>query len=221
MATQLQILGFKGEGIADDTTWISRANHPITGLGSLIFTSYKTFVCVRNPLDVFVSFASFITTANHSAVPQWEVERDYPEWWDWWIKCAVDNMKKNYDELKRVYIDQGRNPIYFVRYEDLVTSKKETMMGLFSFLLETKDLKDTNCERRIDSVIDQGESSGLTYKLKSTTGKFNAHKHRYTEKQISFIKESLKEHLHFFGYTTNAEEDNPFGFFDFGDDTEH
>ena len=68
-----------------------------------------------------------------------------------------------------------------MRYEDLVASKKDTLMGLFSFLLETKDIDDTNCERRIDSVVNEGAQTGITYKLKSTTGKFDAHRYRYTE----------------------------------------
>lgn len=94
-------------------------------------------------------------------------------------------------------------------------------MGLFSFLLETKDMNDTNCQRRIESVVGDGERTGITYKLKSTTGKFDAHRYRYSEKQIEYIKENLKEILHFFGYTTNSEEDNPTAFFDFGDDIQY
>ena len=85
-ATSLQIMGLKGEGIADDTTWITKAHHPLFMQKSLTFTSYKTFVCVRNPLDVFPSYASMVNTVNHAAKPEWEWERDYPEWWDWWIK---------------------------------------------------------------------------------------------------------------------------------------
>ena len=130
-------------------------------------------------------------------------------------------MKRYYETMIKHCCVQGRNPIYFVRYEDLVASKKDTLMGLFSFLLETKDMDDTNCERRIDSVVNEGERTGITYKLKSTTGKFDAHRYRYTEAQIDYVKENLKEILHFFGYTKNPEEDNPTAFFDFGDDTEH
>ena len=214
-------MGLKGEGIINDTTWIVKAHHPLYMQKCLTFTGYKTFVCVRNPLDVFPSYAGMCNTVNHAAKPQWEWERDYPEWWDWWIKIQVAHMKKYYDTMIKHCVEEGKNPIYFVRYEDLVASKKETLMGLFSFLLETKDLDDTNCERRIDSVVDQGSSTGITYKLKSTTGKFDAHRHRYTEEQINYVKENLKEHLNFFGYTTNPEEENPTGFFDLGEDTEY
>ena len=34
-------------------------------------------------------------------------------------------MKKYYDTIFKHCIEEGKNPIYFVRYEDLVTSKKE------------------------------------------------------------------------------------------------
>ena len=95
---------------------------------------------MRNPLDVFPSYAGMVNTVNHAAKPEWEWERDYPEWWDWWIKIKVDHMKKFYDTMIKQCIEEGKNPIYFLRYEDLVTSKKDILMGLFSFLLETKDL---------------------------------------------------------------------------------
>ena len=160
-------------------------------------------------------------TVNHVAKPKWELEEDYSEWWDWWIKVQVNHMKKYYDTIIRHCVEEHRNPIYFVRYEDLVAHKKETLMGLFSFLLETKDLDGSNAERRIDAVVGQGESTGITYKLKSTTGKFDAHRKRYTEAQIEFVKENLKEHLHFFGYTTDSKEENPTGFFDFNGDAQH
>ena len=130
-------------------------------------------------------------------------------------------MKKFYDTMIKQCVEEGKNPIYFVRYEDLVNSKKDILMGLFSFLLETKDLEDTNCERRIDSVVEQGTKTGISYKLKSTTGKFDAHRHRYTEEQLNYVKENLKEHLYFFGYTTNPGEENPTGFFDFEEDNEY
>ena len=107
-------------------------------------------------------------TVNHVAKPKWELEEDYSEWWDWWIKVQVNHMKKYYDTIIRHCVEEHRNPIYFVRYEDLVAHKKETLMGLFSFLLETKDLDGSNAERRIDAVVGQGESTGTgTNKLSS------------------------------------------------------
>ena len=58
---------------------------------------------------------------------------------------------------------EGKQPLYIVRYEDLVTAPKETLMGLMSFLLETKDLNGSNVERRIDQVIAKGSKAAQTY----------------------------------------------------------
>lgn len=56
-------------------------------------------------------------------------------------------------------------------------------MGLMSYLLEKKDLSGTNVERRIDQVLELGSSAAATYKLKSTTGKFNVHLDKYSAEQ--------------------------------------
>ena len=40
-----------------------------------------------------------------------------------------------------------------MRYEDLVTSPKKTLMGLMSYLLEVEDLAGTMAEKRVDEVV--------------------------------------------------------------------
>ena len=70
--------------------------------------------------------------------------------------------------------------MYIVRYEDIVTNPKETLMGLMSFLLEVKDLTGTNMERRIDQLISKGKAAVITYNLKDTTGKFDQHLAKYS-----------------------------------------
>lgn len=50
------------------------------------------------------------------------------------------------------------------------------------FLLNIDDLSGTNAERRINEVIEMGKEATQTYKLKSTTGKLNPNRHRYTDK---------------------------------------
>ena len=60
-------------------------------------------------------------------------------------------------------------------------------MGIFSFLLDVETLEGTNAERRIDQVVETGAEASQTYKLKTSTGKFNAHLKRYTPEQIAFI----------------------------------
>jgi len=59
-------------------------------------------------------------------------------------------MQKFFEILIRHCTSENKQPLYIVRYEDLVTDPKDTLMGLMSFLLEKKDLSGTNVERRID-----------------------------------------------------------------------
>ena len=62
-------------------------------------------------------------------------------------------MQKFFEILTRNCTNENKQPLYIVRYEDLVTSPKDTLMNLMSFLLEEKDLNGTNVERRIDDIV--------------------------------------------------------------------
>jgi len=62
-------------------------------------------------------------------------------------------MQKFFEILIRNCTNENKQPLYIVRYEDLVTSPKDTLMNLMSFLLEEKDLNGTNVERRIDDIV--------------------------------------------------------------------
>ena len=48
---------------------------------------------------------------------------------------------------------ENQTPLYIVRYEDLVTHPKETLMGLMCYLFDKRDLTGTNMERRIEQVL--------------------------------------------------------------------
>ena len=96
-------------------------------------------------------------------------------------------MRQFFDTLIRNCIGENKNPLYIVRYEDLVTDPKSTLMGLMGFLFEQKDLEGTNIERRIDEVVAQGSKAATTYRLKDTTGKFDIHKEKYSPELRQFI----------------------------------
>ena len=91
-------------------------------------------------------------------------------------------MKRFFDILLADYcVTEDKNPLlYIVRYEDLVLKPKETLMGLFGFLLGVRDLTGTNTERRIDQVLAMGRKATISYNLKPTTGQLNTHEDKYT-----------------------------------------
>lgn len=149
-------MGLKGESHIDDSVWIAKSHHPFSIKQAVPLPSNKTFVCVRHPLDVFPSYASLCNTVSHGNKTEFEFDRDYPEWWDWFVKRQSDQQRRFFETLIRHCTTEDRQPIYIVRYEDLVTDPKETLMGLMSYLLEVPDLTGTNTERRIDEVVAKG-----------------------------------------------------------------
>ena len=214
-STSLQCMGLKGEQIVDDRTWIIKAHHPSLLPMATKFASDKVICCVRNPLDVILSFASLSNTMSHSANPEFDYATDYPEWWAWWVKTQAITHAKYFEILLRHCTKEGKNPIYICRYEDLVSDSKKELDGIMKFLLDVDDLSGTNCERRIDQLSKLGGEASQAYKLKPNTGKFNANRGKYSEELVEFIKETNADLLYYFGYTDHPTEQNTTAFFNF------
>jgi len=53
-------------------------------------------------------------------------------------------------------VDEGLNPIYFLRFEDMISDKKTEIEKLFCFLLDLEDLVGTNVQRQIDKILAGG-----------------------------------------------------------------
>lgn len=75
----------------DDRVWIIKGHHPTNPQngGSMVFESDKVLCVVRNPLDVVVSFGTMLNTMSHSAELKFNFAKDYPQWWDWWLRFVV------------------------------------------------------------------------------------------------------------------------------------
>lgn len=104
-----------------------------------------------------------------------------------------------------------------MRYEDLVSNPKPELEGIMKYLLDLDDLTGTNAQRRVDEVIGMGAAASSTYKLKSTTGKFNVARAKYTDEQVAMIQNVNADHLYYFGYTNHPTEENKTAFFEFKD----
>ena len=101
----------------------------------LSFGSNKTFLVVRNPYDVILSLTQFLQTLSHSGKTGIDYKRDIPEWWHSWCKIVIEKMRWYFDLILTTFIQERSNPLYIIRYEDILLNKKETLMGLFSFIL--------------------------------------------------------------------------------------
>ena len=180
----------KGETHKDDNIWICKSHYPMIAPADAKtppFLANKTFMVVRNPFDVIHSYTQLMNTFTHDAVVEFDYLQDHPEWWHNWVKMNARKIKWFFDTIQKQFIDEAQNPIYFVRYEDLVLNRKDTLMGLFSFLLGKKDLKGTNMERRIDKIVSMGLAGSKSYALKSTTGKFNIHINKFPPELRQYI----------------------------------
>jgi hypothetical protein len=211
------VQGLKGEYIVDDRTWIIKAHHPMLLPGALSFNSDKIVCCVRNPLDVFQSFASLSNTMSHSGQPDYKYHEDYPEWWDWWVTFCTESHARFFETTLRQCNKEGQNPIYITRYEDLVNNPRKELEGIFKFLLDVDSIEGTNAERRLDQIMAMGADAAKSYATKQTTGKFNAHRSKYTDSQIDRIRERNAELLYYFGYANHPDQENHTAFFEFKD----
>ena len=130
-------------------------------------------VIVRNPLDVIPSWLNLIALCNHNTKAPFDYEKEFPIWWDWWVKLCTKDIG---NWFRQVMKDAAlrKVPILWVRYEDLVIDAEPQLYNIMRFMLGQKDITGTNAERRIKEVVALGAGATRTYTLKDSTGKFNA-----------------------------------------------
>ena len=144
-------MGFKGEEIVDDRVWVVKAHHPALLKGVLTFDSQKVICLMKNPLDIIYSYAKFNQTMSDSQT-DFSIEKEYPEWWDWWVHEQAVNIQKYFDTLFKHCVTEKKNPIYFCRQEDIAVNTKSELTNIMKFMFDMDDLTGTNIERRIDEV---------------------------------------------------------------------
>ena len=52
---------------------------------------------VRSPLDAFMSWLELVQHGNHSTKADFDLDVDYPEYWDWWINDICDLYARWFD----------------------------------------------------------------------------------------------------------------------------
>jgi hypothetical protein len=94
-------------------------------------------------------------------------------------------------------------PTYVVRYEDLLNKPKESLTGLFQFLLDEKNLEGT----LIEELIKQNTLKGTKKQVyKPRVGKINSNRDKFSQSQISQMKKLAGQMIRRLGY---LENDNP------------
>ena len=215
ISVMLQMQKMKGEDIVDDTCWIIKTHSPWCMLYAPKFKCQKIMCVVRNPLDIIISWFNLCNTVSHNMKVSFEVNKEYPNWWNKYVEKVVNDMKLWY---RRVIHDAEKSevPTIFVRYEDLCMNPKPELELLMKFFTGMTSLEGTNAQRRIEEVLAMGEEATQTYSLKDSSKKFCSAIKYYTPVQVDHIKKELEDVLYFFGYAkTHLDPGNLTGFFEF------
>lgn len=107
----------------DDTAWIIKTHSPWISVMQQPFKCNKMLLIVRNPLDTIVSLLHLWNTGNHVGKVPFDCEKEYPEYWDWWVKDTTAHIK-NWFKIVMLDTKLRRVPGLFIRFEDLVNDPK-------------------------------------------------------------------------------------------------
>lgn len=133
---------------------------------------------------------------------------------DEFIKNALEEAGAVYQEAFALYKSR-KVPVHFVRFEELMRNPKGTLLGLFQFLLDKKDLENTVVERRIDEVIKMGQQVTEVYPIDPSrhfkvdsikddkideSQQYKPSFDSFTPHQVNLIFGKLYDAMVFFGY---------------------
>lgn len=170
-----QMLGSKGEGLTDETCWLVKTHSPFIMSETRPFKANKMIYVIRNPLDVIVSLLAVATQGGHSMKMEFDCSREYPVFWDFWVRDITEKLAKWYE----VVLHDARMhmvPTIFVRYEDLVEEPEHDLSQIICFLTRLRNTTGTNAERQVQSVLAKRERSPQGHHIED-----NAQLNRYSD----------------------------------------
>ena len=162
------------------------------------FNTEKVFIIVRNPLDSIYSQVNLSQTFGHSLQIANEVQDEFPEFWQNFVKTKVGIVKEFFEYVHTVM--KAKVPVHFVRYEDLVNEPNKILGDLFAFLLDVDSIEGTVVEQRIAALAADGNEKNTIYQVKDNSQKFNKSAYRYDDEKMKLVKTELRDYLYYFGY---------------------
>ena len=105
-------------------------------------------------------------------------------------------MWKEFYEYWLEIAEKGTIPVYFFRFEDLVTDPQRILTEVFQFVSDSDSLEGTYLEKRIN------ESVGKDSKIYSPReGGINMNLNKYSKDQFDLIASKCRHLIHYFGYS--------------------
>jgi len=215
MNVALQYSGFKAEGIVNEQVWINKSHFPCRFPFDKEYNSDFALVCIRNPLDVIVSFFNMALGMTHTNTIKGDfLDEKLIKYWKTWIT----NNCRLYRQWHEWWLNLAENtnvPVYFFRFEDVISNKQHMFTELMSYILGMESTEGTVLEKRIQDVMNMSASKQQVYKPRS--GSVNKNLEKYTKEMLEFVYKELEPIVHIFGYAKddpNANKTNT-EFFDF------
>jgi hypothetical protein len=72
-------------------------------------------------------------------------------------------------------------PMYFTRFEELISHPKPELIGVFQFLMSCTDTEGTVLEQRIDDALALGKEKTQTYRMKTGKRHYKCDEDMYSE----------------------------------------
>ena len=121
----------------ENTVWITKTHYPLK-MKDKSFKAQKMFCIVRNPIDVFPSYASLRLLTSHSLELNEKLNEKFPEWWEQFVRVNSQRMAKSSEEVMMSI--SKKIPTLILRYEDLVLNPEKELTDLLCFLLEVFEI---------------------------------------------------------------------------------
>lgn len=192
LSQQLRECGLEGEGIVDSRVWVIKTHFP-ERRGYRPFKANKAIVVVRNPFDAMDSYFNMVLTRTHTdSLEESEYER-FADAWREFVERETDVWVRFHQ-----YWLAPPVPTLIVRYEALMTRRREALEAMFTFMLDlTPDqLREHALAPSIARVA--AGSGGMVYKPRS--GLVNGSlRHFGAEQQVAVARATLPL-LHELGY---------------------
>jgi len=137
---------------------------------------------VRNPLDVCTSFFNMFLGMTHTNTIKGDfLGEDLKKYWQIWVLDECRAYRKWHDHwLKIAY--EGKIPVYFFRFEDVIRNKQHELNELMRFILGMETIEGTVIEKRIQDVMGMSAKAQQVYKPRS--GGVNKNIDKFTKEML-------------------------------------
>ena len=192
--------GLKGEGKINNRVWCIKSHYPLRETVNM-YNANKCVLIVRNPMDTVISLFNMVATRTHTLSMIDEDFEKFNSLFDVFLEQEVTVWR----DFQKYWMDNPIIPTYVVRYEDMMSDPKTTLLDLFRFLLNEKDLEGTLIEALIEHHT---KSKTIKQVYKPRKGKVNGNRDLYKDHQIKQIKKLAGQVLKRLGYVYEDSDTN-------------